>query len=143
MPESKSVSASVPSEKHQRFQRIVAQGGREGALIGLVALCIYLTMALVSYNPEDPGWASIGHQAVASNYAGRTGAWFASLFFNLFGYVSYLFPVMVGYSAVLVFRRRNRQLQFHWPAVSCAFRGIPADPADRHQPDVLILPVWA
>ena len=110
----KTVQRNQTSEKQQRFQRLLAQGGREGALLGLVVLCIYLTMALVSYNPSDPGWASIGHQTVASNYAGRTGAWFASLFISLFGYVSYLFPVLVGYAAIIVFRRRNLNVQFHW-----------------------------
>jgi len=115
MAETKTAQRNQTSDKQQRFQRLLAQGGREGALIGLVVLCIYLTMALVSYNPSDPGWASIGHQTMASNYAGRTGAWFASLFVSLFGYVSYLFPVLVGYSAILVFRRRNLNVQFHWP----------------------------
>lgn len=115
MAQTKSAQTNQTLDKQQRFQRLLAQGGREGALIGLVVLCIYLTMALVSYNPSDPGWASIGHQTAASNYAGRTGAWFASLFVSLFGYVSYLFPVLVGYSAILVFRRRNLNVQFHWP----------------------------
>lgn len=115
MAETKAAQRNQNSDKQQRFQRLLTQGAREGALIGLVVLCIYLTMALVSYNPGDPGWASIGHQTAASNYAGRTGAWFASLFISLFGYVSYLFPLLVGYAAAVVFRRRNLDVHFHAP----------------------------
>jgi len=107
--------AAEPAEKHKRFQRLLAQGGREGALIGLIVLAVYLMMALVSYDPADPGWASIGHNTEANNYAGRSGAWFASLLFNFFGQLSYLFPVLVGYYAALIFRHRDRRLEFHWP----------------------------
>ncbi|WP_097461568.1 DNA translocase FtsK [Mangrovitalea sediminis] len=115
MSDLKTATMDSHTDKQKRFQRLLAQGGREGALIGLVALCIYLTMALVSYNPADPGWASIGHQTQATNYAGRTGAWFASLFFNFFGYVSYLFPALTAYYAFLLIRQRNRSMAFHWP----------------------------
>lgn len=103
------------ADKQQRFQKLLAQGGREGAMIGLVALAIYLAMALISYNPADPGWASVGHDTQATNDAGRTGAWFASLFINFFGQMAYLFPILVAYQAVMMFYRRNEPVVFHGP----------------------------
>ncbi|QCF26200.1 DNA translocase FtsK [Hydrocarboniclastica marina] len=103
------------NDKHQRFQQLLAQGGREGGMIALLALAIYLGMALLSYNPADPGWASIGHTTQATNDAGRTGAWFASLFINFFGKMAYIFPVLVAYQAVMLFARRHEPMVFHAP----------------------------
>ncbi|MDX1589545.1 MAG: DNA translocase FtsK 4TM domain-containing protein [Oleiphilaceae bacterium] len=108
-------TTTAPAEKQRRFQRMLSQGAREGTLIGLVALSLYLLMALVSYNPADPGWASIGHSTEASNYAGRSGAWIASLLFNFFGQMSYLFPVLLAWYAIMIFRLRDDSLEFHGP----------------------------
>lgn len=38
------------TEKQERFRRFLAQGAREGAVIALIALCIYLGMALVTFS---------------------------------------------------------------------------------------------
>lgn len=107
--------AEAKVDKQGRFQAYISQGVREGALIGLVALCVYLFMALISYNPEDPGWANTGHNQVATNYAGRTGAWFANVLFYFFGYVAYLFPLLISYKAWLQFHNRHKKMEFHWP----------------------------
>jgi len=103
------------TDKQQRFRRMVAQGAREGAVIGLIALCGYLAMALVTFTPSDPGWASIGHDTSVHNYAGRSGAWLASLLMDFFGHVAYLFPVMIAGYAFMLIRRRNDPLDMHWP----------------------------
>ncbi|UZE97863.1 DNA translocase FtsK [Alkalimarinus alittae] len=107
--------ADVKVDKQGRFQAYISQGVREGALIGLVALCVYLFMALFSYNPDDPGWANTGHNQVATNYAGVTGAWFANVLFYFFGYVAYLFPLLISYKAWLQFHNRHKKMEFHWP----------------------------
>ncbi|HBI80214.1 MAG TPA: cell division protein FtsK, partial [Marinobacter adhaerens] len=112
------------TEKQQRFRRLAAQGAREGAVIALIALCIYLSMALVTFSPSDPGWASIGHDTSVQNYAGRTGAWLASLFMDFFGHVAYLFPVMIAGYALMLIRRRNDSLDLHWPLFMMRFGGF-------------------
>ncbi|ENO14211.1 DNA translocase FtsK [Marinobacter nanhaiticus D15-8W] len=112
------------TEKQQRFRRLLAQGGREGALIALVALCIYLMMALVSYSPADPGWVSVSHDEQVTNYAGRTGAWIASLLTEFFGQMGFLFPVMVGFYAFLLVKHRNDPLDLHWPLFTLRFGGF-------------------
>ncbi|MDX5297563.1 MAG: DNA translocase FtsK 4TM domain-containing protein, partial [Gammaproteobacteria bacterium] len=87
------------------FQKVLAHGGREGAVIGLVALTLYLAMALLSFNPVDPGWKSVGHDIdVVTNHAGRSGAFIASLLIALFGHVAYLFPISLGYFAWRVYK---------------------------------------
>ena len=85
---------------------------KEGALIGLVALCLYLVMALVSYSPADPGWSKTGSATVIQNAGGAFGAWIADVFFSLFGYMSFLFPVLIAYRAWLVFRERSNPTPF-------------------------------
>ena len=98
-----------------RFRELLAQGGREGGLITLIVLCIYLVMALVSHTPSDPGWASIGHDTRASNYAGSTGAWLASLLITLFGKLAWLFPGLLGWFAIMLYRQRGHYPDSHWP----------------------------
>ena len=117
-------SPQEPTEKQLRFRHQAAQGAREGAVIGLIALCIYLAMALVTFNPADPGWASIGHETSVLNAAGRSGAWLASLLRDFFGHVAYLFPVMVAGYAIMLVRRRNDPLDMHWPLFMMRFGGF-------------------
>ena len=81
-------------------------------------------MALVTFSPSDPGWASIGHDTSVQNYAGRTGAWLASLFMDFFGHVAYLFPVMIAGYALMLIRRRNDSLDLHWPLFMMRFGGF-------------------
>src|SRR5690554_3040852 len=119
----KAVSAEL-TEKQKRFRRLMAQGAREGAVIGLVVLCIYLAMALFTFSPSDPGWASIGHDTSVQNYAGRTGAWLASLLMDFFGHVSWLFPAMIAGYAVMLIRLRNQSLDLHWPLFMVRFGGF-------------------
>ncbi|MBN7768958.1 DNA translocase FtsK 4TM domain-containing protein [Marinobacter daepoensis] len=120
----KKAVATELTEKQKRFRRLTAQGAREGAVIGLIVLCIYLAMALFTFNPADPGWASIGHDIRVQNHAGRTGAWLASLFMDFFGHVSWLFPVMVAGYAVMLIRRRNQPMDLHWPLFMVRFGGF-------------------
>ncbi|MGM0767540.1 MAG: DNA translocase FtsK [Pseudomonadota bacterium] len=112
------------TEKQERFRRLAAQGTREGAVIALIALCIYLAMALVTFSPSDPGWASIGHDTSVQNYAGRTGAWIASLLMDFFGHVAFLFPVMIAGYVIMLIRRRNDPMDLHWPLLTMRFGGF-------------------
>jgi len=85
----------------------VSKGLREGTLFILSALAAYLLLSLMSYYPEDPGWSHRGPANLIQNYGGLVGAWFADVFLYLFGYLAYLFPLMVGFSGWLVFRGRD------------------------------------
>ena len=51
----KKAVATELTDKQKRFRRLMAQGAREGAVIALIVLCIYLAMALFTFNPADPG----------------------------------------------------------------------------------------
>ena len=80
---------------------------REGALIVLSAIAVYLLVSLLTYHNSDPGWSHSGVRGPVTNVGGVAGAWFADVFLYLLGFLAYLFPIMVGYSGWLVFRGRG------------------------------------
>jgi len=85
----------------------MSRGLREGGLFVLSAVAVYLLMSLASYHSTDPGWSRSGSGDKIANIGGVAGAWFADAFLFLFGYLAYLFPLMVGYSAWLLYRGRD------------------------------------
>ncbi len=80
---------------------------REAALWVFGALAVIVLLALVTYNPGDPGFSSTGAGGQVNNRIGSAGAWFADLSFMLFGRPAFLFPVMVMLAGWLVFRERR------------------------------------
>ncbi len=87
----------------------MARGLREGALFVFGAIALYLAVSLGSYTQNDPGWSHSGVAGAVQNIGGVAGAWFADVFLYLFGYFSYLFPVMVAYSGWLLFKGRKQE----------------------------------
>ncbi len=88
----------------------IGRGVREGALFILLAIAAYLFIALVSFDPSDPGWSQSGGNGEIANSGGVAGAWFADVFLYLFGYLAYLLPIMVAYSAWLVYSGSKDQI---------------------------------
>src|SRR5690625_2377668 len=119
---------------------------KEGALIGLAAVSIYLLLALVSYDPGDPGWSQTGENSRIENAGGPAGAWLADVTFLLFGYLAYLFPLMLGYRAWQVFRGRDRSQGVDWLLLSLRIAGLVlvmvagAGLVAMHYPEVSALP---
>ena len=87
---------------------------REGAFIGVTAVCVYLLMALVTYSPRDPGWSATGSGAKIANLGGPTGAWMADVFFSLVGFAAYLFPLLLAYRAFIILLERHEHKGFDW-----------------------------
>ena len=85
----------------------VYRGLREGIFFVLIAISAYLLLSLMSFEISDPGWSHSGNSSQVQNLGGSAGAWFADIFLNLFGYVSYLVPLMVAYLGWTIFRGRN------------------------------------
>ncbi|WP_373186022.1 DNA translocase FtsK [Halopseudomonas sp.] len=85
---------------------------REGALLAMIALCLYLSMALLSYDTADPGWTRSGGAGEVNNAGGSMGAWIADVLLLTLGYLAYLFPIIVAVKVWQMFRRRH--LPFIW-----------------------------
>ena len=75
---------------------------REGGLIVLATLAIFLLVALMSFDPRDPAWSHSGFGEVR-NLAGPTGAWLADVLFYAFGLTAYLFPLVIAYAGWLYY----------------------------------------
>ena len=70
-------------------------------LSGITALVL---LALVTYNPADPGLFHLDRNAVIQNKAGAVGAYLADVLMGFLGYLSYLIPIAFIVSAFLLFR---------------------------------------
>ncbi len=97
----------------------VSRGLREGALLVLGAIAIYLLVSLVTYHPADPGWSRTGASDHVENSGGVAGAWFADVFLYVFGYFAYLFPIMVGVGGWFLYKEHEKPSSTHlaWRAV--------------------------
>ncbi len=102
----------------------VSRGLREGLLFLLLAVAIYLLAALVSYHPNDPGWSYSGTGQPVQNLGGVAGAWLSDVLLYLFGYMAYLFPIMVAFSGWLAWRWQRLDGRFHWGVVGFRAAGF-------------------
>ena len=98
--------------KSTKSDRIIGSRLREGAFIGVTAVCLYLLMALLTYSQGDPGWSATGTGADIRNLGGPTGAWLADVFFSLVGYAAYLFPLLLAYRAFIILLERHESKGF-------------------------------
>ncbi|OLO04338.1 cell division protein FtsK [Salinicola socius] len=91
---------------------------REGAVILLLAICVFLLLALFSYTPTDPGWSHSGPDQSVSNWMGRIGAWLSDVLYSLFGASALWWPGMFGLGAWRLMRQS--QVQIAWDPMALA-----------------------
>jgi DNA segregation ATPase FtsK/SpoIIIE, S-DNA-T family len=87
---------------------------REVILIVLAAIATYAFIALATFHNSDPSWSNSGTSGFVANYGGKFGAWFSDIFLYLFGYLAYLFPVMLILAAWFMFYERDEGFTFYW-----------------------------
>src|SRR5690554_2699918 len=102
---------SVPDAPGQRLRRLAMV---EGLMLVMLALALYLVLALWSYSPLDPGWSGTGSSRAIQNSVGRSGAWFSDVLYLLFGHLAWLFPLMLVWGTVNLFRERRSAHIFSW-----------------------------
>ncbi len=118
--------AQASEKKEERFAvgAHLHRGLREGALILIGTLAVYLLIALLSYSPNDPGWSHSGMSGKVANMGGRVGAWFSDVFLYVFGLMAYLFPFMVAYGAWMLYREKADEELEGSQALHLTFHGI-------------------
>ena len=79
--------SSVPSNTPARFLPV-----REIAVVGLIALALFVTLAIASYSPQDSGFSYSSAASQTNNLVGPAGAYFSSLILYLLGWVAYILP---------------------------------------------------
>ncbi len=101
-------AAAQRNPKHRmKLSAAVSRSLREGTLWILCALALLLVLALLSYQPHDPGFADTGEPGPVSNWIGPVGAWLAGFFLFLFGRPAYLFPLMLAFAGWLVHKNHS------------------------------------
>jgi len=70
-----------------------------------VALCVFLLMALISYNRHDPSWTHATQVDHIANWAGRVGAWTSDILLLLFGLSAYWWVVLLARRISANYRR--------------------------------------
>lgn len=96
----------------------------EALVIALLILSGFLLLSQLTYYAKDPGWSYMGEVSVVRNGGGRAGAFCADMLFMLFGYLAYLFPLLVAYWGVRVLRERHSGLNGSWPMFSVRLVGF-------------------
>ncbi len=80
-------------------------GEAVGMVLGLCALT--LTIALVSFHPEDPAWSVSAPTTHTHNAIGIVGAAVADVLLQSLGMMAYAVPLLLGFYAVQVWRGRG------------------------------------
>ena len=111
---------SHDSNTDSRISRLLA----EGALIGSVALCLIMLVALLSYSPQDAGWSTTGESDDIANAIGPAGALFADIFFSWFGVMAFLFPVLLALRALQILRTRFLQESIPFDMLTFYLRSV-------------------
>ncbi|WDY59798.1 DNA translocase FtsK 4TM domain-containing protein [Pseudomonas sp. PSKL.D1] len=112
----------VPLWRQQLHYRL-----KEGALIAVGAMCLYLWMALLTYDNADPGFSHTASNVdQVQNAAGRAGAYFADIMFMVLGYFAYIFPLLLAIKTWQIFRERHQPWQwsgwlFSWRLIGLVF----------------------
>ena len=82
---------------------------REGALWVFGALALIVLAALMTYDRNDPSFATTGEPGPIANVIGPLGAHLAGLLVLLFGAPAFLFPVMIGFAGWLLYADRSKE----------------------------------
>ncbi|MGL4185213.1 MAG: DNA translocase FtsK [Thiotrichaceae bacterium] len=91
----------MANKLHQQKRASVQQA----IVIACVGLAALVLLALLSYDPQDPGPFYHNSQTVmCHNKAGCKGAWLANFLFNLLGYLAYAVPVLLVALGLNAFR---------------------------------------
>ncbi|BCX89533.1 DNA segregation ATPase FtsK/SpoIIIE, S-DNA-T family [Methylomarinovum tepidoasis] len=80
-------------------------GLREIRLLAFLSLAVYLLVAGLSYDLEDPGWRHTGTGRPLTNDGGLVGAWLADFAYTLFGVMFLLVPLLVAWYGWASYRR--------------------------------------
>lgn len=96
----KSDKAQNTAASEERANRIL----REGSLILWAVLAIFLLVALLSYDAQDPGWSRTIADETIQNAGGSLGAWLADFLFVVFGVLAYLLPFLLAQRVWKVFK---------------------------------------
>jgi S-DNA-T family DNA segregation ATPase FtsK/SpoIIIE len=102
------LATSAEARNGMRLGPVVVRSLRESALWIFGAVAFIVLAALLSYDRNDPSFATTGEPGPISNVIGPFGAHLAGLLVLLFGMPAFLCPVMIGLAGWLLYQERNK-----------------------------------
>ncbi len=112
------VATSNSAEDHPR-RRL-----RDALFIAVSAGCLFVLLALMSYDSSDPGWSASGMGNDIHNLGGVTGAFLADVFFSLIGYSAYLVPILLAYRALQILLAKDEHQPLDWTVLGLRLLGF-------------------
>ncbi len=96
--------------------------------IGYSGLAIFIGLALISYNPKDPSFNSLGQGLKTMNYCGILGSFLADMIYQLMGLPAWLMVAGLFQAAFLSFKGEVvevRNIRIVWMALLvCSLSGL-------------------
>ncbi|WP_318654065.1 DNA translocase FtsK [Endozoicomonas euniceicola] len=97
---------------------------REAGMLVLLVMAGFLSVALMTYAPADPGWHYAGSDGEIINATGRAGAWFADFLFSLFGLFAWMVPLVLFGKVAMVIRYRYDTWPWSLSLFAVRFSGL-------------------
>ncbi|MBY0553222.1 DNA translocase FtsK [bacterium] len=88
--------------------------------IGFLGLALFIGLALISYNPKDPSFNSLGQGLKTLNYCGILGSFIADIIYQLLGLPAWLMVAGLFQAAILSFKGEAveiRNVRILWMAL--------------------------
>ncbi|HSG03776.1 MAG TPA: DNA translocase FtsK 4TM domain-containing protein [Marinobacterium sp.] len=95
------------SHSSPTFAQQLSRIARESLLVLAIGANLLLLLALVSYDPRDPGWSHYAYQPEVRNWVGNVGAWVADYSVAWLGGGAFLLPLLIIIPAWRWLRRRQ------------------------------------
>jgi len=99
------VETDATSNRSELIAAHWSKGARELGAITLTCAALYLAIALLSHDQNDPGWSHTGNNKEVLNVAGLVGAMLADIALTFLGYLAGLLPILLGIKVVSLVRR--------------------------------------
>ncbi len=97
---------------------------RETLLFLLFAIAIYVFLSLATWTSTDPNWMHTATPDRISNLGGSMGAGLSNFLLSGFGYMAYLFPVLIGLLAWRMYRHAGSFRQASATAIALTAAGF-------------------
>lgn len=107
------------STKLSGTQRLLETG-----LIFTSIFSLYLIIALISFDPADPGWSQTAYHATVNNAAGAFGAYLSDILLFSFGAVAFSLPFVIAVIGWLLFQRIHYLLKIDFFTLGLKFIGF-------------------
>lgn len=103
------MSGTIKASPYFEMNHSLLRRFQEAALLIFGAIALFFLMSLLTHDSGDPSWTFTGSHQEVRNWGGDVGAWLSDLLRYLFGYMAYLFPLIIAYIGWLMYKDREQE----------------------------------